>query len=1185
MRIKRLHITGFKSFMEKVIFTFEQSVTAVVGPNGCGKSNVVDAIRWVMGEQSAKSLRGRGMEDVIFKGSETHPALSMAEVTLTMEVQAGDELPALLGKAPEIAVTRRLFRDGESEYQLNGTSCRLLDVTELFMGTGVGRGAYSIIEQGRVGQIVSARPEDRRGFIEEAAGTSKYKARRKAAERKMEYTRQNLLRVNDIARELKLRTESLERQAKKAEKYRALKAQLRDIELHSASHRWLEFKARAGQAQLDLAVHREREHAALEKRAGLEATIVQRKAELDERTRSLNAAREAVYALEAGEKLDEQSAAHAAQLLESEVAHIERLASESAAASERHAAVLLDGAQCALEAQARDAAAKTADAELAGCDAELISAATACEHATTALEVEQRSASSTESALARAESQLGVLAQKRLASDERCATLASERRALSGERDALAQTRQEVLQLVERHREVARTLSDRRAEEEAKLTAIRAALAEHQVVVIASREALGDKKSRLAALEEVLRQYEGFDRGVRAVMVEPGDLVLVSDLVTTSAVYERAIEGALGERLQYVVVPSAADAFSRAAQLRALAQGRATFIPRGATTADTSWAAPSAPDIIAPAAHLVEVRRDDARALISRLLQDVSVVSDLSRAESLAQRYPTHTFVTLAGELVRPAGVVSGGLLEGPAVGILEKKRLAQSLREEVDGAERSYNEQVTQQYELQRRAEQTESVLKNIDKSERQEELALTGKERDLHSSGMTIEKLVARISALEEESARQTLAEAALGAEGDALSVEIAQLRAQVQAQSERCRVLVGQVDACGQALEKARQKSVELGLVVATERERASAASQRATSLTAQADELAVRTRELEADALAARAQREALQRELDALAQAALARREGLQMARSVAESLRTAHEAEILVLRSDEASLRDVREAIDFDTQRVSTLRLMEREVALSIEHIEAGVQERHATKLAEAVHRFHDAPLITSETESELARLKATVERMGEVNVGAIEELEEVRERSAFFTTQQADLDASLDQLGSAIARIDEASRRRFKDTFEAIDAKFQQVFPRLFGGGRASLALVDTGGEPGVEVLAQPPGKKLQSVSLLSGGETALTAVALIFAIFLIKPTPFCILDEVDAPLDEGNVWRYNQIVREMSVGSQFILITHNKRTMEGADALYGVTMEEPGVSKLVSVNIREMAANRDVA
>jgi chromosome segregation protein len=1194
MRIKRLDITGFKSFMDKSLFAFGDGITGVVGPNGCGKSNVVDALRWVMGEQSAKALRGRGMEDVIFNGSETQGPLSMAEVSLTLSIAADDGLAPQYAGYPEITVTRRLFRSGESEYLINKTGCRLLDIVELFLGTGVGTRAYSIIEQGRVGLIVSSKPEDRRFLIEEAAGVTKYKSRRRAAERKMEATEANLLRLADLVAELAKRLDSLGRQARKAEKYRTLKARMQQIELHHASHRWLALAAEQKQLAHRLEALSGTERAAVQGVRTLEDAISVERSALDAEGARLQALAETAHALETEVQRDAQNLAHWGEDL------------ASAASLEQSTAVELAEVQ---------ADAESLGARVLGLDAELASLSQTSEEegaalrraqegleavqvmegdATARLEQQRLTLLGLAARVANHENNLVNLGQKREELQQRHARAESETEGLKAQVAILERERTEVTRAVTRSRQLTLELAERSGAEEEMLTRARAGFAEHEVAVISAREELADRRSRLHSLQEIQRHYEGFDRGVRAVMRHAaegpaghGVRGLVSDVVRTSARFEKAVEAALGARLQHVLVESSEEAFALAGHLRSLAEGRGTFLPLSAQPASSIRAVPpvDVPGVLALA--LDEVSTEAAfRPALEALLQDVLLVEDLASARGLAEAAPGRwTCVTLEGEILGRDGSVTGGMLEGPAVGALQKKREIAELAETLVGIEERFQETVTRGYALQKHVLHTEEVLKGLQRHHHEEELNRGALEKDLTRAAELLASLKERLQAagLETEALHQSLAQ--VQREEEASRGEVAHAQTERATREEGVRELAERIESLRTSAEAHQAELLELQVSRAAHAERSEAARRTLAEAVASRDQLLLRSaRLIETHAQSAERAAE-LQLRIASTSSGHATRSSELAARRAELETGQQAHAARATRVRAEEQRLREERASLDDLTEGLSQLTLRERELVLELAHLLDGVRERHHTELSQELHRFHLLPALSDAAEAELRELRAQVERMGEINLTAIEEHQEVAVRHEFLATQKRDLESSLAQLRTAIGKIDRTSRDRFAHTFDAVNEKFQAVFPRLFGGGRACLVLLDegAGAEAGVDIVAQPPGKKLQSVTLLSGGEKALTAVALIFSIFLIKPSPFCVLDEVDAPLDEANVGRYNELVREMSAQSQFILITHNKRTMEVADTLYGVTMEEPGISKLVSVRLRDATAAND--
>jgi len=1194
MRIRRLDITGFKSFMDQSVFQFDEGITGIVGPNGCGKSNVVDAVRWVMGEQSAKHLRGRAMEDVIFSGSESRAALSMAEVSLTLEVEERDRLASPYAEQPQITVTRRLFRDGLSEYLINKAHCRLLDITELFLGTGVGTRAYSIIEQGRVGLIVSAKPEDRRAFIEEAAGVTKYKGRRKAAERKMEFTQQNLLRITDVIGELGKQLDALARQARKAEKYKKLRAEMREIELHQASHRFLELHAHVKVQRAGLEALTNEEQQSLAQVRQDEDAVGRRRVELDQEGQVIAGLQDRLNGLENQAQLDNQNLAHwdaDCRELDSRLADA---AAEEAQLDGRLRELESSIAECERQIQQLEEQGQQQERKMRHAEEELQRLSHSRSELESALDAERATLVELAARLANQESNLANLFRQRAELQARREKGQSEARALREQEAALDSSRQEFCRQIDASRQQALQLAEQRGIEEDSLRSLREAFAENEIQLISVREELSDKRGRLCSLMEIQRNYEGFDRGVRAAMrkasaetEEQQVYGLVADVISAPPQLEKAIEAALGDLLQHVIVKDRRKALELIEFLRSGSEGRCSFLPATGDPGPAPAIDTARPGVIAWAPDQVRCE-ERFWPLVSALLKDVVIVSDLAAACEYAENGGGHlTLVTLDGTVVGP-WAVTGGTLEGPAVGSLQKKREIAELDAEVQTLEGRYREVLTRHYELQKQTGRTESALKGIAKHQHTEEMAVATQEKDLHRANADLARIRERLASLIEED--------------EALAVALQDL--EHQEQSSRGEIVHGQssresreagVGRMVVELEAARQRSEEVSSQLTARRVDMVANSERKTALAQQLAQQGSFRGEtqgrIERSRAAAAGARKQLERVSEQIAQTTSARDHRLSTLEGLRreyEKRQSAHADATANVREQEARLRELRDRLDELTHGLSKLALQERELSLELGHLVAQVRDRHQADLEQELHRFHLLPRISGPSELRLKDLRAQLERMGEVNLTAVEEHAELSKRHEFLTTQRADLEGSLEQLKRAIARIDRTSRERFAQAFDAVNEKFQQVFPRLFGGGRAGLVLVDLGPglDPGVDIVAQPPGKKLQNVNLLSGGEKALTAVSLIFSIFLIKPTPFCILDEVDAPLDEANVGRYNDLVREMSRQSQFILITHNKKTMEGVDTLYGVTMEEPGISKLVSVRMRDaVAANDDQA
>ena len=1184
MRLKALEISGFKSFADKTVLNFTSDVTAIVGPNGCGKSNVVDALRWAMGEQSARYLRGQTMEDVIFNGSERLAPIGMAEVTALLD-NADHTAPGDYRAFSEIAVTRRLFRSGESEYSINRVPCRLRDIVELFLGTGVGNKSYSIIGQGRVEELVNAKPEDRRRIIEEAAGTSRFKRRRQAAERKMEQTRQNLLRVNDILLEVERQLRKIELQAKRAERYRNLQEQLKEKDL-----RWAAVRRRGLEREI---AERGGEMAAVDDRiTSLTATVRAREAE-NERGRAalleldgeIGAYQERLYQLRlevSGEEQrieflerEENELKEAIERLEAEAldtgARLERVSAEIAEleqAGEEFARVSVQEAERV----------ERADADAAGLRTRITALQNELERERDLL-VDRLAAHSR-------------LANARQAHEERLERLKaestgkeSERNAVGQELGALEDQRSRGSEELEQCEARASRMGEDLRRVEAELDGARSALAEREEDLSRLKEEHQESRSVLGSLEALQRNFEGYQDGVRAVMLKhqgggasDGVCGVVADFIEAPEEMEKALTAVLGERLQYVVVQGHREGVEAIEYLKRESAGRGGFIPRrferhnGAAPATLSG-----PDVIAPLLGLVEVK-DGYREVADYLLGDVAVVKDLETGLGLwrANGY-SHSLVTLDGEVIDPMGVVTGGSVESLEGSPISRRRKVKELRQRVLAGE----EQVRRQEELvaESRCESQRLEAERERLTEDVRDLAVTRVrlEQELLRADRDIARTRQDLATIDQELCHASSEVAALDEAMAATDAAIAEstrdrtaLEARLQELKDSCQRSEHELHAA-----EARLTESRVGAAEAKERAENSRSNLRdrvglREDLVGQLQARKTRVAEMSRRAVEMKASADESRSRAGTL-KARLLEAEG-----EVAERQGEYQKLSARVREVDEA-VHLIRPDIDARQQDKARLQLSQGEKSMELRHLSDDVREKHGVELTEVPPATDEEASSAGDLQEEVTELRGRLHRMGEVNLAAIGEFEELTERSRFMTGQREDLERSMALLQQTITKLNRICRHRFRQSFEEINREFQTVFPRLFDGGKASLTLTDENDylETGVDIVAQPPGKKLQSISLLSGGEKALTAVSLLFAIFLTKPSPFCFLDEVDAPLDDVNLERFIDIVKEMTGLSQFMIITHNKRTMLAADVLYGVTMEDPGVSKLVSVEM----------
>ncbi len=1193
MRIKQLELIGFKSFVHRTVLDFPPGITAIVGPNGCGKSNVVDAIRWVLGEQSPKHLRGESMEDVIFNGNERAAPVGMAQVSLTLQNDPAQRplsgldldvstVPAHFRDLAEIMVTRRYFRSGESEYFINKTPCRLKDITELFLGTGVGTKAYAIIEQGRVEQLINAKPEDRRLFIEEAAGTTLYRSRKLAAERKMERTRENLLRVNDVLRELDRQIQYLHRLAKKAEQYRVLQEEIRQLDLALCGAQWRRLTVAVAALEDELAADREQERLALAGVTELENARGDKLAALAAAESDLARRRETAAVLESEVKsLQERIALLNREASERE-RRLRRLQAESATLAQQRAAV-----QQALDQHERERTQCAQQLLLDGGDlerqeAELGGARSAVATAGADVDATKNAVVGWVTREAECRNTLAGQTRRREEARRRLERLAVEH-AEAGQHlaavDAAAVTRRaDVAALRERlraaegekeqHAERVRALAEERRGWEREAGEV------HQLAV--------QLRSRLDSLEQLQRNYEGYQPGVRSILLDDppreGVLGVVADVIAVPQEYERAVAAALGDRLQYVIVRGEDDGVGAVATLRDRESGRGSFIPLSPRRIDLNGnGAGGLNGNTRRLLDLVQVE-EPYRKVAETLLGEVVVVPDLIDGLALWKQNGVHvTLVTPDGDVIDASGVVSGGSERPLEEDIMSRRRLAAELAGEIVATDERLRRAQSEIQRLSTATEQQERALEALDRDTHALTLELVAAEKDLERLDSERPRWLDRIEVTRFESTNMAAEESACHSELQRAEQDLAAAVAERETLEKVLRRHQAAAETATVRVDEIGAEVTRIKVRVAEEKQRHESAAAALAQAQAQLQEQAVRQAAIGAEL-------EETERE-----------RAGLHDATSEAAARRAAVEAQRVTVDTEIAAaltaLETAQGAITAHDRCIRELRdrLDELRNACGQREITLAEQRVRAAHLVQSMHEKYGVDLATQppgpeseEDEQALARLDALREklaRIGEVNVGAIDELRELEDRAAFLRAQKEDLERSLGDLERTIQRLNRASRTRFAETFAAVNEKFQAVLPRLFRGGEARLVLSDEHNllETGVEIVVRPPGKRLDTVTLLSGGEKALVAVSLIFSLFLTNPTPFCFLDEIDAPLDDANIGRFTHLLREMGEHSQFIVITHNKRTMQAADVLYGVTMEEAGISKVISVAMHD--------
>ena len=1181
MYLKRLELQGFKSFPEKIRLDFNTGITAVVGPNGSGKSNISDAVRWVLGEQSARSLRGAKMEDVIFAGTQNRRALGFAEVSMIID----NTDRRMKVDYTEITVTRRVYRSGESQFSINGTVCRLRDIHELFMDTGIGREGYSIIGQGRVEEILSTRSEDRRLLFEEAAGIVKHKNRKTDAEHKLERERQNLVRVNDIIAELEAQLEPLERQAEKAKKYMALAERYKlvavNIFIHAASHAeetMTGMSRNLDDLQVQIAeTEREQESArARNEAAKQEAAVLAAQAE--GASESLANLRLDVEKKENDIRLCEQAIEH----METDKARLRQdIADRTAAIADSEMQMHSFGAKCdavTLERAAQEENRRRAEGELGVLEAQLAKSEGqieqyASEHISrlSGLTDIKTKTERAEAMYEQLETRKEDLGDERDLNESRLHEAQTKRQAL--EKDMAAQDAQNAAL----EQKLAMLWNDREVAD--------AEIAETDAAQKASAKRLHEAQSRHKLLVELEAGHEGYFRSVKAVLKEKkqnpngyrGIRGAVAELISVPERFEQAVEIALGNALQDIVTETEAEAQNAIAFLKRTDSGRATFLPMSAVRGKRL----SNEEALLREAGMMNAMIDvieyaqEYDGVLSSLMGRVLIADNLDNAVKFSRKYKSaYKVVTLDGDIINSGGAMTGGSHNKNAAGILGRGREIAALQVCIKGIMDETDELDAR---LQNAQQRQDSILHQIEQSKvLQQETALA--------------RAAVQVSMAQADEALKAL-------EGNrkAYDAEEQRIMEQIVAANQEMRRLA----------DEQKRVETEIADILQTMDTRQGAVTEARAAKDKKLKELTgiqVAMSALEQNAASARENIVRIQSDIRA-AHEAIAR---LQEEHDGLNGDRAGKRDVIAALRADITALENEQENMD---EGIATLVAKRSALSLRMEEMERAAEERAALlarlngelarlevkreQLETDNRRLYDEMWdeyeLTYQTALQYPRLdeppsrltaesrtlKNEMRDLGVVNVGAIEEYKMVSERYDFLAKQRGDIEEAEAKLLEIIRELVTLMEQQFREQFSVISENFGIVFAEMFGGGQAYLKLADEDNvlESGIDIIAQPPGKNLQQLSLLSGGERSLTAIALLFAILRMKPSPFCVLDEIEAALDDANVSRFANYLHNFASDTQFIVITHRKGTMESADVLYGVTMQEQGVSKLVSV------------
>lgn len=1181
MYLKTVEMVGFKSFADKTTIEFDNGFTAIVGPNGSGKSNITEAIKWVLGEQSAKSLRGSKMSDVIFAGAEDRRKGQYAQVTLTFD----NSDRALNFETDEVAVSRRYTASGDSEYMINRRPCRLRDITELMMDTGIGRDSFSIISQGKVEQIFTQKPEDRRGIFEEAAGVMKYKSRKHEAERKLKHTEENLHRIYDILSELADRVEPLEEQKDAALRYKASKAELSDIEIALTAVQIETLNEQWQVAKNDILAYGEDIH---NRRAALtktQASLTDYKGKATQADVSVNELHEQyVDLVKNAEQLQAKIQVHHQKVLfkeNNQASQAENLDSLKVAVKDFKASIIQLKAQ--LGDMEKDIAEKTTDRD------SLLSAledlSDDSEAAVQAKRTEYIKALQKQSSLQNDLSQLEKDMANEAASVEKDQSDRSEKEAtLADLKEQLAKAEADKASLGQ---EVEALLSQYQAKDQEVKAKQDEAYRANQEMNQANQR-LMQATARKESLEDLDRDHAGFYQGVKAAL-DLSDKIqgvhgAVAQLLRVPDTYTGAVETALAGAMQNIVTENGQVASQLIGELKRQRAGRATFLPldvikgRSVNPNDLNKIQ-SMPGFIGVMVDLVDFD-SQYQQIMANLMGNVIVTDNLDNARAIAKAlYSRYRIVTLESDVINAGGSMTGGATKrNNNAGLLSRKTDIDHLSQEI----KTLTATVTNLQEAMHQASQvSEEMVKELETIKAQGDEArfsertltnqidqLTGQIADLTEALKTGESLQASAS---KTKAKQEKAKAKLEADLKVVDDQVDQLKNLIE-------------DMNLSATDKAEKRTQLQGQLQAAETDLAvfkSQYTQVESQLAGQEAELAAKENQVSQ-----------VEAELKLMREAILSNSETsgtLEADYQAAVKAQKDCEAELKAMRKVRNEAQNKADALDQEVQEMNThlQDLLEKQakVEATASRYEVSI-DNHLTHLREEYGLTFERARATSEltmsmesASLKVRQLKKEIEQIGPVNLAAIDEFEEVNERFTFMQKQRDDVLAAKEKLYQTISEMDEEVAERFEQAFIAIRDAFEDIFPKLFGGGRASLKLTkpDNLLESGIDIEAQPPGKRLQHLSLLSGGERALTAIALLFAILDVKTVPFSILDEVEAALDEANVARYGRFLREFADKTQFIVITHRKGTMESANILYGVTMQDSGVSKLAAVRLEE--------
>lgn len=1195
MRLKRLDISGFKTFPDKSAIEFPPGISAIVGPNGCGKSNIFDAIKWVMGEQSIKQLRGKSMGDVIFAGTDKRAPVNMAEVSLTL-TRDGTENSDARHPYSEVMITRRLYRSGETAYLLNKQPCRLKDIHNIFLGAGMGSKSCAIVQQGNIGAITEASAEERRSFIEEAAGVMRYKTRRKEALAKVETTRQNLERLNDIIDEVQQQLSGLSQQADAAREYKRLQSRLKEIEIQIAVYYYTTYARQIENAESRLKALSEKDEAHTEtleelntRREEMQAETASREAAVSEKRTQISEKQRRIDKLEADRDYREQEK----QRLTDELGELQASLQNLIEKNEK------------LEAEITEE--EESEEQLTAAIASVQSALD--QQAQKSKDIRQQRHSFQET-LEDQQNRLMELSAYKARYQNICQNARANQENLKKRLKRLHTDEAESLEAVE---DLSRTESEEKERLEERVRqrdTLNEQVTEARRVLSAKNESLGRQvktvntlsnersrlRSRYSALKKMEDNYEWYKDGVKFIMRHPEKIAaaeegrhspirgIIADFVTPEPGYALALEACLGEALQFILVTDTQTGRDSIDYLREKEAGRCGFLPLQPNRAENESPGDGEPQADYLVKHLSV--RAGFEASIHNLLGRALVAGDFEAALKLREIHPRATVVTSQGDLITSSGAMVGGSAN-KLTGIYEKKQEIRDLDRKIADLTETITKEEALQAGLEKEIREIETRLHEMGSRKTEAEKAVVQLEKDLYK---TAERL---------KHARRQHEIVCL--EKERLEGEKEDIESEIQAHDTALEEIKQDIAAADAAVNETREKIDELSEQIKSFDQQEVDLKLDKTRIQAELDSARTtlaRLRQFSDDSAAqiesARAEIEVKTEKQNTAAETIDSLSAAIAEAQSELDSLNDALKSEEKFFHSLVRELKATDSTISKTRQHLSRAQEERHQIELDLsrygvnqENVVNRFLERYADSFVGHVSKYQDTvsspDFSIDRLEADRTECKAAMEALGDVNLGAIEAYDKQKARYDFFVKHRDDLENALNDLQNLIQRINRITQKLFTETFSAVNEKFRELFPRLFEGGEAWLELTQPNNalETGVELLIHPPGKKVSRLSLLSGGEKALSAIAFIFAIFLINPASYCLLDEIDAPLDEVNIHRFNELLQIIGEKSQIIMVTHNKKSMEFAEMLYGVTMGENGVSRIVSVDVDKILAD----